>query len=128
MINMQRNLSIFRVKTLWAKEEWYVLSRKGDHLQEFGSGFFEMYFPQCSKDEEHEFVISIRNTTDDKANLRFEWNLERLRWDLFDQATGKLIKGIYHCDKIPLVFPLAVRDKPNYYKFSCKHLKKGEQK
>lgn len=87
-----------------------------------------MYFPQCSKDEEHEFVISIRNTTDDKANLRFEWNLERLRWDLFDQATGKLIKGIYHCDKIPLVFPLAVRDKPNYYKFSCKHLKKGEQK
>ncbi len=121
---MQRNVSMFRVKTLWAKDEWYVLSRKGDHLQEFGSGFFEVYFPQCSKDEEHEFLISIKKTTEQEANLRFEWNLEKLRWDLFDQATGKLIKGIYHCDKIPLVFPKAGRDKPNYYKFYCKHLKK----
>ena len=122
----QRNISIFRVKTIWAQDEWYLLSKKGEHLQEFPSGLFEIFFPESDKDKEQEFLIIIRSTNQENANLMLEWHPEKLRWNLFDPRSQQLIKAIYHCDKIPSVFPLAVKDRPNYYRFRCKHVQEGQ--
>lgn len=120
---MQRNFSIFVVQIKWAKDEWHVLNRKGDHIQEFNSGFFESYFEGCSKKEPYWFKVSMRKITEREANFKFIWDPQKDRWNLFDLKTSRLIKNVFACDKIPLAFPSAVKGKPNYYKFRCELLK-----
>jgi hypothetical protein len=122
---MQRNLSIFKVQIKWAKDEWHVLNSKGTHIQEFDSGFFERYFAGSNKEQSRWFVVSMRKTAEEDANLRFIWDAKKDRWNLFDFKSGRLIKSIFACDKIPLAFPAAAKDAPNFYKFRCQLLKNG---
>lgn len=120
---MQRNFSIFKVQIKWAKDEWHVLNSKGTHIQEFDSGFFERYFAGSSKEQPRWFVICMRKTAEAEANLRFIWDAKKDRWNLFDIKSGRLIKNIFACDKIPLAFPAADKNEPNFYKFRCELLK-----
>ena len=119
---MEKNLSVLKVQIKWAKNEWHMLNPQGHHLQEFDAGLFESYFEKLSREETLWFGIMIMKTSEAKATVHFVWNEEENRWKLVDLQTGRLVKNIFHCDKIQRVFPAALKDQPNYYKFYIKLL------
>ena len=124
---MEKNLCFIKVQIKWAKREWHMLNSQGHHIQEFDSGLFESYFEKTSKEEVLWFGILITKTLEEKANIKFVWNEEENRWSLFDLKSGLLVKNLFACDKIPHVFPAAVKDRPNYYKFYSKLIKTKEE-
>jgi len=124
---MEKNLCVLKVQIKWAKIEWHVLNQQGHHIQEFDPGIFETYFEGTSKEEVRWFWVMLTKTIEEKADLTFVWNEEENRWRLFELKTGRLVKNIFACDKIPHIFPAADKDRPNYYRFRSRPLKtKGD--